>query len=92
MAVKSAIGRAGGSARQGGQRHSVKAIRNARGRVWKNELLNAPLQQKNGEKEPQDEKRGCLLSSSPRLCWPVHPSQLIRDGSIGTHRVGNAVG
>src|SRR5262245_66025174 len=40
------------------QRHSVKATGDARGRVRKNELLDAPLQEKDGEKEPQDEKRG----------------------------------
>jgi hypothetical protein len=28
------------------------------GRVRKNELLDAPLQQENGEKEPQDEECG----------------------------------
>src|SRR5262249_49573774 len=40
------------------QRHSVKVTGDARGRIGENELLDAPLQQKNGEKEPQDEKRG----------------------------------
>src|SRR5712692_10406125 len=38
------------------QRHSVKAACYACGRVWENQLLDAPLQQKNREKEPQDEK------------------------------------
>src|SRR5260370_38014719 len=40
------------------QSHSVKAACYARGRVRENQLLDAPLQQKNREKEPQDEKRG----------------------------------
>src|SRR5215467_10837098 len=40
------------------QRHSVKVTGDARGSTRKNELLDAPQQQKSAEKEPQDEERG----------------------------------
>src|SRR5262249_34897327 len=40
------------------QRHSVKVTGDARGGIRENELLDAPLQQKSAEKEPQDEERG----------------------------------
>src|SRR5712691_5499241 len=37
------------------ERYTVKAARDALGGVRENELLDAPLQQKNGEEETQDE-------------------------------------
>src|SRR5215475_14823175 len=40
------------------QRHSVKVTGDARGSIRENELLDAPLQQKSAEEEPQDEERG----------------------------------
>src|SRR6516162_7733687 len=40
------------------QRHSVKVTGDARGRIWEYQLLDAPLQKKSAEKEPQDEERG----------------------------------
>src|SRR5215467_5859855 len=40
------------------QRHPVKVTSDARGSARKNELLDAPLQQKRAEKESQNEERG----------------------------------
>src|SRR5215471_16626501 len=40
------------------QRHPVKVTGDARGSARKNELLDAPLQQKRAEKESQNEERG----------------------------------
>src|SRR5262245_5555673 len=40
------------------QRHAVKVAGDALGSARKNEFLDAPLQQKSSEKEPQDEERG----------------------------------
>src|SRR5262245_13011407 len=53
------------------QRHSVKTTGDAHGRIRKYQLLDAPLQQKNGEKGSQDEKRGWNASVDFRRHLPL---------------------
>src|SRR6266511_3102731 len=70
------------------QRHAVKAERDARGRVRENQLLDAPLQQKNCEKEPQDEKRGWNASVDfrPHLMPPWSSSPFDERPAFGFGR------
>src|SRR5260221_9251283 len=55
---KDQFGSAQGVRRRHCQRHPVKVAGDTSRRIRKNQLFDAPLQQKNAEKEPQDEKRG----------------------------------